>query len=195
MTLKDFSRKVDYQAYLDEINKLPINEDIKNKIAEINQRYGINSNSLFKNKKYKFVKTDDKNKKVYDINRFFPIFSPLSFMNIWDNDYYDNVNVGIDTETEKEWSNLSKEIDENVKDTEGIQPSSYAQYSSSFTSYDENGKKRTHSVRQVDKIIDGKRYSSKSNRVVNGDEYEEEIFLPDGRKAIKTNKQNQLPNK
>jgi hypothetical protein len=55
----------------------------------------------------------------------------------------------------------------------------YCKYTSSFTTFDENGKKKSKVISGVEKIVNGKRYVSKKKQTIDGDDVQEEQLTQD----------------
>lgn len=70
----------------------------------------------------------------------------------------------------------------------------YCKYSSSFTSFDNNGQKKSKTISGVEKVVNGKRYVSKRKRTIDGNNMVEEQFYPDGRKVVTSKSLDKLDN-
>jgi len=102
-------------------------------------------------------------------------------------DVFTNFDKHFSKMDEVDFASLEKELPA----TETEKPShnsdrAYCKYSSSFTSFDSSGQKKSKSISGVEKVIDGKRYVSKRKRTIDGNNMVEEQFYPDGRKVVTT---------
>jgi len=87
-------------------------------------------------------------------------------------------------------SNESNESNES-KNLSKHKTGAYCKYTSSFTSFDKDGNKKSKSISGVEKVVNGKRFVSKTKKTIDGDDVTEEQYFPDGRSVVTKSKTTQ----
>ena len=110
------------------------------------------------------------------------------------NSQFNNMNSQFDQLNANEWKSLEEDMPDSMKgESQQNTHNAYCKYTSSFTSYDETGKKKAVTVSGIEKKVGNQQYASKKKTTVDGDDIVEEHYRPDG-SVTKTNKKNfQLP--
>lgn len=188
-TLNENTR-INYANYLAKIKSLDNNDpDLINKINRAQYDHGISSDRNFvDNRISRFncrngICDDKQNRPYFGV---VPFFRKEHFVDRIDS-VFENFEKQFHGMHNNDFNLLEKEFDPQLKNKENA----YSKYTSSFTSYDNTGNKKSKTITGVEKYIDGKRHVSKKSTTINGDDITEVQYFPDGRRVEMKHKDQQ----
>lgn len=182
-----------YANYVSELKLLdPSDPELTQKVNRIGERYGL----ITGDRNHDFTHSNImKHPFEYSLRPFFNSkYDPFrSFSRNIDN-IFNSFSDHFNSMDANEWKNLEDEIPQTETENKD-KPRAYCKYTSSFTSYDENGKKKSVTVSGIEKKVGKQRYSSKKKTTIDGDNIIEEHYRPDGSVKTTTQKMKTLDRK